>query len=137
MTLTLNVFPPCIEVPDTGTAAQAKLRALQAHDLTDDRGRLKTPAREYFVPANLPMHADELCYGRLRLGKLIDYTRPMTFAGITSVQLEFTYQVDGIADWAKAADTQRAFPEISDELDGARQIQRVPIVLTQHGWQIQ
>jgi hypothetical protein len=151
----MNVFPACIEVASNGTMNQDQVDALQAHDLaeplgvnkvagTTDRGndvlmnyRLKKPAFVYFVPAKLPVHNDELCYGQLSVGRLLRYTRPTTLGGITSSQLQFTYRVDQVAEWAKADDMQRAFPEIGDELHGAGEIQEVPIVLTHDGWEVQ
>jgi hypothetical protein len=76
-----------------------------------------------------------LCYGRLVLDKIVSWTTPMSTAGVNETVVTYQYRLEGLADWARQPDVQKAYPDIAKLVAGAgHSPMRMPLVQTEDGW---
>ena len=115
------------------TAEKTKLlvlnKSVNNYDLTDKgRGTWK-------ADSNQPGFGN-FCYGRRTVENIVSHT-PIanTLPGVTSV-VDYTYTIGNVADWARAAEVQAAYPGVKAKLASASNAQDT-LVLTDNGWQMQ
>ncbi|WP_213805625.1 hypothetical protein [Granulicella sp. dw_53] len=74
------------------------------------------------------------CYGHRKVSS-IDSTTPTTDAVGATTQVTYHYTFSDAPDWAKAAETQTAFPQIRTDLAGP-QIGQATLTNTSSGWAV-
>ena len=77
-----------------------------------------------------------LCFGKESLDQVVKWDVPQSFGGALITNVKYLYKIDGLADWAKNAEIQTAFPYIRTMIDGASKQERAQgIKLTNQGWE--
>ena len=75
------------------------------------------------------------CYGQEVVDSIVKWNEPATAGGFTVTVVTYTYRLDGLADWAQKPEVVTQYPEVRQELDGARVQQRtMGLQLTNRGW---
>ncbi len=74
------------------------------------------------------------CYGRRKVSS-IDSSTPTTSAAGANTQITYHYALVDVPDWASAAETQNAYPQIRTDLSGP-QAAHVTLTNTANGWQV-
>jgi hypothetical protein len=76
-----------------------------------------------------------LCYGRLALDRIVSWTTPTATAGVSETVATYQYRLDGLPDWARQPDVQKAWPDIAKLVAGTGHTpMRMPLVQTEDGW---
>jgi hypothetical protein len=75
------------------------------------------------------------CFGHREVTSIDAYT-PADNPDATQYAVTYHYDVTGVPDWAKAAETQTAFPRIAADISG-QQTATATVVKTSSGWQVQ
>src|SRR5277367_6571057 len=97
------------------------------YDLSD-KGRTAWTA-----DVNQPGYGN-FCYGHRKV-TTIDSSTPTTDAVGATTQIDYHYTLSDAPDWAKAAETQTAYPQIQSEL-AAPQSGQATLTNTSNGWQV-
>jgi hypothetical protein len=74
------------------------------------------------------------CYGHRKTTSIDNNTPTSDQAGATTT-VNYQYTIDGVPDWAKAAETQTAFPAIQSTLSGPKPA-TAKLTNTPQGWQL-
>ena len=74
------------------------------------------------------------CYGHRKAASITSASPTTSDVGATS-NVVYLYAIDGAPDWAKAAETQTAFPQVKADLDG-QQTAQATLTNTSNGWQV-
>ena len=74
------------------------------------------------------------CYGHRKVASITSASPTTSDVGATS-NVVYLYAIDGAPDWAKAAETQTAFPQVKADLDG-QQTAQATLTNTSNGWQL-
>lgn len=74
------------------------------------------------------------CYGHRKVASITSASPTTSDVGATS-NIVYIYTVDGAPDWAKAAETQTAYPTLKANLDG-QQTAQATLTNTSNGWQV-
>lgn len=74
------------------------------------------------------------CYGHRKAASITSASPTTSDVGATS-NVVYLYAIDGVPDWAKAAETQTAFPQVKADLDG-QQTAQATLTNTSNGWQV-
>jgi hypothetical protein len=98
------------------------------YDLTD-KGR-----SAWTADANQPGYGN-FCYGS-RSVTSIDSATPNNAQPGATTQVSYHYSFSGAPGWAKAAETQNAFPQLQSDLNG-NGAATATLVDTSNGWQVQ
>lgn len=115
------------------TAEKTKLlvlnKSVNNYDLTDKgRGTWK-------ADPNQPGYGN-FCYGKRTVENIVSHTPVAgTQPGVSTV-VNYTYTIGNVADWARAAVVQTAYPGVKAKLASASNAQDT-LVLTNNGWQVQ
>ena len=115
------------------TAEKSKLivlsKSVNNYDLSDKgRGAWKADAQQ-------PGYGN-FCYGKRTVNQIVSTTPAgSTQPGATSV-VNYTYTIGNVADWAREAEVQNAYPTLKGKLASASNAQST-LVLTGNGWQVQ
>lgn len=95
-----------------------------------------TPEGEkaFSAKGNSRMMADpSFCYGEPRVKEIVRFTEPRDMLGMTVSQVEHTYQLKNMPEWAKSKPMQETFPQLAR--DNAETLQgKAAVVLTNEGW---
>lgn len=83
--------------------------------------------------ANQPGYGN-FCYGHRKAASITSASPTTSDVGATS-NVVYLYAIDGAPDWAKAAETQTAFPQLKADLDG-QQTAQATLTNTSNGWQV-
>jgi len=115
------------------TAEKSKLivlsKSVNNYDLSDKgRGAWRADTQQ-------PGYGN-FCYGKRTVDNIVSSTpAASTQTGATSV-VNYTYTIGNVADWARAAEVQNAYPALKAKLASASNAQS-SLVLTTNGWQVQ
>lgn len=115
------------------TAEKTKMivlsKSVNNYDLTDKgRGVWKADQQQ-------PGYGN-FCYGKRTVENIVSSTPAgSTQPGATST-VSYTYTIGNVADWARAAEVQTAYPDVKGKLASASNAQST-LVLTTNGWQVQ
>lgn len=74
------------------------------------------------------------CYGHRKVATISSASPTTSDVGATS-NVVYVYTMDGAPDWAKAAETQTAYPQVKADLDG-QQTAQATLTNTQNGWAV-
>ena len=74
------------------------------------------------------------CYGHRKAASITSASPTTSDVGATS-NVVYLYTIDGVPDWAKAPETQTAFPQVKADLDGQQTAQGT-LTNTSNGWQL-
>ncbi len=74
------------------------------------------------------------CYGHRKAASITSASPTTSDVGATS-NVVYLYTIDGAPDWAKAPETQTAFPQLKADLDG-QQTAQATLSNTSNGWQL-
>ncbi len=74
------------------------------------------------------------CYGHRKAASITSASPTTSDVGATS-NVVYLYAIDGAPDWAKAAETQTAYPQVKADLDG-QQTAQATLTNTSNGWQV-
>ena len=74
------------------------------------------------------------CYGHRKVASITSASPTTSDAGATS-NVVYIYTIDGAPDWAKAAETQTAYPNLKANLDG-QQTAQATLTNSSNGWQV-
>ncbi|MBE7179983.1 MAG: hypothetical protein INR71_02050 [Terriglobus roseus] len=115
------------------TAEKTKLLVLNKsvtnYDLTDKgRGTWK-------ADPNQPGYGN-FCYGKREVENIVSHTPVASTQPGVSTVVNYTYTIGNVADWARAAVVQTAYPRVQTRLASASNAQDT-LVLTNNGWQVQ
>jgi hypothetical protein len=73
------------------------------------------------------------CYGEPDVKEIVRFTEPGEMMGVTVSQVDYTWQLKGMPEWAKSKAMREAFPQLTrdnvDSLEG-----KAAVVLTNEGW---
>lgn len=73
------------------------------------------------------------CYGEPAVKEIVRFTEPGDMMGMTVSQVEYTYQLKDMPEWAKSKPMQAAFPQLArDNADGLEG--KAAVVLMNEGW---
>jgi hypothetical protein len=101
-------------------------------------GDVRVPGKRFEqADAGKPFIDDKghLCYGRLALDRIVSWTTPTATAGVTETVVTYQYRLEGLPDWARRPDVQKAWPDIAKLVAGAGHTpMRMPLVQTEDGW---
>lgn len=78
----------------------------------------------------------DLCWGTKALDKVVKWEGPIKLGDYQEASVTYLYKVNNVAEWAKRADVQAAFPSVKSILDaaGAKPATHA-IKLTSLGWE--
>lgn len=95
-----------------------------------------TPEGEkaFSAKGNSRMMADpSFCYGEPAVKEIVRFTEPGDMMGMTVSQVEYTYQLKNMPEWAKSKPMQAAFPQLAR--DNAETLEdKDAVVLMNEGW---
>jgi len=95
-----------------------------------------TPEGEkaFSAKGNSRMMADpSFCYGEPSVKEIVRFTEPGDMMGMTVSQVEYTYQLKNMPEWAKSKPMQAAFPQLArDNADTLED--KDAVVLMNEGW---
>ena len=74
------------------------------------------------------------CYGHRKVSNIVSASPTTSDVGATT-QVNYQYAIGDPADWAKAAETQTAYPQVKADLDG-QQTGQATLTNTSNGWQV-
>ncbi len=74
------------------------------------------------------------CYGHRKVATITSASPTTSDVGATA-NIVYVYTIDGAPDWAKAAETQTAYPTVKANLDG-QQTAQATLTNTSNGWQV-
>ncbi len=74
------------------------------------------------------------CFGHRKVASITSASPTNSDVGATT-NVVYIYTIDGAPDWAKAAETQTAYPELKADLDG-QQTAQATLTNTSNGWQV-
>jgi hypothetical protein len=74
------------------------------------------------------------CYGHRKVSNIDSSTPTSSSVGATT-QVNYHYALDGVPEWASAAETQNAYPQIRADLSGP-QAAHTTLTNTAAGWQV-
>ena len=74
------------------------------------------------------------CYGHRKTASITSASPTTSDVGATS-NVVYLYTIDGVPDWAKATETQTAYPQLKADLDG-QQTAQATLTNTQNGWAV-
>ncbi|MEG9434513.1 hypothetical protein [Terriglobus sp. ADX1] len=103
-------------------------QAANSYDLTDKGRSNWTP------DANNPGYGN-FCYAHRRVKDILSNTPSGTQPGATTT-VSYTYTLGDVKDWARATETQNAFPNLATALAATNQA-TTTLVLTNDGWKVQ
>ena len=104
-------------------------KSVNNYDLSD-KGR-----NTWKADASQPGYGN-FCYGRRTVENIVSHTPvDSTQPGVSTV-VNYTYTIGNVADWARAAVVQTAYPSLRAKLASASNAQST-LVLTNNGWQVQ
>jgi hypothetical protein len=98
------------------------------YDLTD-KGR-----SAWTADASNPGYGN-LCVGH-RSVSTIDSASPTDDKPGATTDVSYHYSLDGVPDWAKAPETQTAYPDLRDTLSGSAASSTAKLTDTQNGWRV-
>ncbi|MBS0212768.1 MAG: hypothetical protein JSR26_06230 [Proteobacteria bacterium] len=103
-----------------------------AHATLTDKGK----AAYRVVHTHMLGNRAAFCYGQKHLVSIDNFTEPSNMLGQTVSNVQYTWQLYDVADWAKDAKLQAAEPDIKRELATASQPTKDAgnLVLTNKGW---
>jgi hypothetical protein len=97
----------------------------------------KVPGHRYNVTEAGIQFAERgaFCYGRARLVKLLSWDPVTTAIGTSTTKVFFTYEIDGLAPWAKREDVQAAFPNVRTVVQGQDHIKmQMKLIMDGERW---
>lgn len=74
------------------------------------------------------------CYGHRKVSTIVSSTPTTDQPGATTT-VQYQYTIDGVPEWAKAAETQNAYPAVATNLS-APKAATATLTNTQSGWQV-
>lgn len=78
----------------------------------------------------------DLCWGKKVLDKVVKWEGPIKFGDYQAADIRYTYDIDGLAEWAKKPAFQVAFPYVGQIIEGAgKQELQQGVELTSEGWE--
>lgn len=117
------------EITQTGyfSGPQPKL-AVVAYSLTSEG------EKAYSARGNSRMMASpSFCYGEPAVKEIVRFTEPGDMMGMTVSQVEYTYQLKNMPEWAKSKAMQAQFPQLARDNAEALEDKDV-VVLMNEGW---
>jgi hypothetical protein len=79
-----------------------------------------------------------LCYGKPKLVKLVSWDPVVQFGDISTTRAYYTYEIQGLPDWASRPDVQATLPGLREVVQGQRSAKLImPMVLANGHWQRQ
>ena len=95
---------------------------------------LSDKGRSAWTPDQSQPGYGNFCYGHRKTASITSASPTTSDVGATS-NVVYLYAIDGAPDWAKAAETQTAFPQVKADLDG-QQTAQATLTNTSNGWQV-
>lgn len=78
----------------------------------------------------------DLCWGKKALDKIVKWEGPMKLGDYQEAKVRFHYRIDALAEWAKRADIQTAYPAVKTVIDSAGNKEEAHgVKLTSDGWE--
>jgi hypothetical protein len=136
--------PNSLQLPALQKAGLVSARQIQNDTTLKMRYSLNVEGQKYYVhkpmtsmgsDGALKTHAGDLCYGKLRVDKIIGWDPPRIENGVTRTTVTYTYSIDA-APWTRDPDVQRVFPVVAmvvKRSHGDLQLKQ-SVVLTKDGW---
>ncbi len=126
-----------IETADSVGGQGGVMRQVLRYDLTEKgRNSYRAPATR-FVPGGADVSSKDLCFGRLVLDKVVAWEEFAEGGEPKQVRVDYSYKVDGLADWAKDEGVRGAFRSLALAVDGIGTEKRSIVVkLTSEGWAV-
>lgn len=76
----------------------------------------------------------ELCYSKVKVASIDNYTEPSDMMGAKVSQVAYTVKYDDLPSWARDAKVQNSLPAMKQALAKAEQQRTDILVLTANGW---
>ncbi len=102
--------------------------AANSYDLTDK-------GRSNWTPDATQPGYGNFCYAHRRVKDIVSNTPAGTQPGATTA-VNYKWTLGDVKDWARAAETQNAFPQLASGLNAVNSAQTT-LVLTTDGWKVQ
>jgi hypothetical protein len=103
-------------------------KAANSYDLTDK-------GRSNWTPDPQQPGYGNFCFAHRKVKDIVSNTPSGTQPGATTT-VNYTYTLGDAKDWAQAAETQNAFPQLATALSATNSAQTT-LVLTNDGWKVQ
>lgn len=124
--------------------ADAGLLTKQDTEVKAMFGNKMEPATEYQITdagkkhlvakgANTLGRQVAFCTGKYAVIEVDNFTEPSDMMGVKVSQVNFSYKVEGAADWAKSEDLRAAYKHVVDQAQGNTQ-GKAALILTNDGW---
>lgn len=84
-------------------------------------------------PASRWGSTPSFCYGEPSVKEIVRFTEPGDMMGMTVSQVEYSYQLNNLPEWAKSKPMQEAFPQLARDNADTLQDEDV-VVLMNEGW---
>ncbi len=99
---------------------------------------LTEKGEKFSAPEQL-LSRQRFCYGEAEVVEITNFTEPeeIMYVEVTASEVNYTYQVNNIADWAKNSELlKERFKEITIDINSAKQPikEKAALVLTNEGW---
>lgn len=78
------------------------------------------------------------CYAQVAVHGITGWSEPVKTAGVTTSTVRYTYQLSGLAPWARQPAILKTFPFLKDEIDEAGSKERqLGVTLSGSGWHVE
>ncbi len=144
----LAKHPACIggyTFPSSNMFRKEEFKALESAGLVTLVGKGKygestyditNEGKKYFEKAEGDKYG-RLCYAKVQVGEIKNFTQPGAMMGMTISEVAFTYKLDNIAPWGKNEDIQQSFLNVKKEMEGdQKDVRKKALVLTNKGWSV-
>lgn len=117
------------EIEPAGYGVSRGKQAVVAYSLTPEGEK----AFSEKGPASRWSSTPSFCYGEPSVKEIVRFTEPGDMMGMTVSQVEYTYQLKNLPEWAKSKPMQEAFPQLARDNADTLQDKDV-VVLMNEGW---
>ncbi len=79
--------------------------------------------------------ADELCYAKIKIESVDNFSEPGDMLGHTISEVDFTYALTDFSSWTQSKEVQGAMPAIKSKAGEPEQKSKTMLILTHNGWE--
>ncbi len=117
----------------TRTSAQKKVFIFGSKQVNDYD--LSSQGRSTWTPDQTQPGYGNFCFGHRVVMAIDNYTTSNDSSGAVVANIDYHYNIAGVADWAKTAEMKTAFPTVQADL-ATTQVDKATLINTNDGWQV-
>ncbi len=115
------------------TSAQKKVFIFGSKQVNDYD--LSSRGRSVWTPDSTQPGYGNFCFGHRNVQTIDNFTTSSDNNHAELANVDYRYTLAGVADWAKTAEMQTAFPTIAADLAGPK-VDKATLINTDDGWQV-